>query len=63
MYNRLKEQRKKKTLSQSQLSRISGVSRCTIGRIERGEYMPSLRIAMKLTKKMGLTIEDIFSVE
>jgi DNA-binding XRE family transcriptional regulator len=61
--NNLKEVRMRLSLSQEELGRITGISRTTVGRIERGQYMPSLRLAFRLAKKLGLRIEDIFTLE
>ena len=58
--NDLKEVRTRLSVSQEELGRRTGLSRATVGRIERGECMPSLRIAMKLSKKLGVRVEDIF---
>ena len=51
------------SVSQAELGRLSGISRCTIGKIERGQYEPSLRIALRLCRKIGLRIEDIFILD
>ena len=35
----------------------------TISQIERGDYSPSVTLALKLAKLCGVTVEDIFSYE
>ena len=35
-------------------------SRQTISQIERGDYSPSVTLALKLAKACGVTVEDIF---
>ena len=38
----------------------AGVSRQTISQIERGDYSPSVTLALKLAKICGVRVEDIF---
>ncbi len=61
--NHLKEQRAKLGVNQSEMGRLTGVSRQTISQIERGDYSPSVTLALKLAKVCGVTVEDIFSYE
>ena len=61
--NHLKEQRAKLGVNQSEMGRLTGVSRQTISQIERGDYSPSVTLALKLAKVCGVTAEDIFSYE
>ena len=42
---------------------MAGVSRQTISLIERGDYSPSVTLALTLAKICGVTVEDIFSLE
>ncbi len=50
-------------LSQQQLADMVGVSRQTIISIERGDYAPSVRLALLLAEKLGAKVEDIFILE
>jgi putative transcriptional regulator len=50
-------------LSQQQLADMVGVSRQTIVSIERGDYAPSVRLALLLAEKLGAKVEDIFFLE
>ena len=61
--NRLKEHRARLSLNQSQLGILAGVSRLTISQIERGDYSPSVTLALKLAKICGVQVEDIFTLE
>ncbi len=61
--NRLKEHRARLSLNQSQLGILAGVSRQTISQIERGDYSPSVTLALKLAKICGVQVEDIFTFE
>lgn len=61
--NRLKERRAALGVNQQELGRLAGVSRQTISLIERGDYSPSVTLALTLAKICGVTVEDIFSLE
>lgn len=61
--NRLKEHRARLEINQSELGKRSGVSRQTISLIERGDYSPSVTLALKLAKIFEVAVEDIFSYE
>ncbi len=50
-------------LSQQQLADIVGVSRQTIVSIERGDYAPSVKLALLLAKRLSITVEDLFVLE
>ncbi len=39
------------------------VSRQTIVSIERGDYAPSVKLALLLAEKLGTTVEDLFILE
>lgn len=60
MKNRIKELRKEKKLSQSELADIVGTTRQTITSIEVEKYTASLVLAYKLVHYFGLTIEEVF---
>ena len=59
--NRLKVARAEKGLSQGDLAKLVGVSRQTISLIERGDYNPSVTLALKIAKILNATVEDMFS--
>jgi putative transcriptional regulator len=63
LYNRLKEHRVKINVNQFEMGQLVGVSRQTISLIERGDYSPSITLALKIAKILGVTVEDIFSYE
>jgi len=50
-------------LSQQQLSDLVGVSRQTIVSIERGDYAPSVKLALLLAEKLDAKVEDLFILE
>ncbi|WP_297137418.1 helix-turn-helix transcriptional regulator [Terrisporobacter sp.] len=61
--NRLKEYRAKINVNQTEMGRLVGVSRQTISQIERGDYSPSVTLALKIAKVLEARVEDIFSYE
>ncbi|MDU1202926.1 MAG: helix-turn-helix transcriptional regulator [Clostridiales bacterium] len=63
LYNRLKEYRAKIKVNQTEMGNLVGVSRQTISQIERGDYSPSVTLALKIAKVLNVSVEDIFSYE
>lgn len=63
LYNRLKEYRAKIKVNQTEMGNLVGVSRQTISQIERGDYSPSVTLALKIAKVLNVSIEEIFSYE
>ena len=61
--NRLKEHRARLGINQQELGRLVSASRQTISLIERGDYSPSVTLALKIAKVCGVTVEDIFLYE
>ena len=50
-------------LSQQQLADMVGVSRQTIVSIEKGDYAPSVKLAMLLAEKLNTSVEHLFILE
>ena len=63
VYNRLSALRADRGLSRQEVADAVGVHYQTIGYLERGEYRPSLLLALKISKLFGLPVEAIFSLE
>ena len=63
LYTRLKEYRARLGVTQQEMGRLAGVSLQTISQIERGDYSPSVTLALKLAKLCQVSVEDIFSYE
>lgn len=61
--NRLKEYRAGMNINQSDFGRLAGVSRQTISQIERGDYSPSVTLALKIAQICNAKVEDIFIYE
>ena len=58
--NRLKEFRARDGLNQTELAKLAEVSRQTISLIERGEYTPSVVIAMRIAQIFNENVENVF---
>ncbi|MDH5361973.1 MAG: helix-turn-helix transcriptional regulator [Aigarchaeota archaeon] len=63
MKTRIKQLREKHGLTQEALAVKVNVTRQTILFLEKGKYNPSLRLAHKIARVFGSTIEDVFSFE
>lgn len=63
LYNHLKEYRARLGVNQQQMGQLVGVSRQTISQIERGDYSPSVTVALRIAKACNATVEDIFQYE
>jgi len=63
LYNRLKEYRAKLGVNQQRMGKMVGVSRQTISQIERGDYSPSVTLALKIAKVFEVQVEEIFWYE
>lgn len=61
--NHLKEHRARLSLNQQQLGSLVGASRQTISLIERGDYSPSVTLALKIAKVCRVSVETIFEYE
>lgn len=60
LYNRLKEFRARLGVNQQEMGALVDTSRQTISQIERGDYSPSVTLALKIAKVCDARVEDIF---
>lgn len=63
MKNNLKVLRAIKNISQEELAKQISVSRQTINAMEKGKYVPSTVLALKLAKYFEKPVEEIFALE
>jgi putative transcriptional regulator len=63
VFNRVEDLRLAKGLTRQQLADAVGVHYQTIGYLERGEYSPSLVLALRIARILELEVGDIFSIE
>ena len=59
----LKEYRAKFNMNQSELANRVGVTRQTIGFIEKGTISPSITLVLKLCRVFQCKVEDLFELE
>ncbi len=57
---KIQKLRKQKGMSQEELAEKLGFSRVYMGYIEQGRESPSLKLVIKLAKKLGVKVEDLF---
>ncbi|GGT70667.1 helix-turn-helix transcriptional regulator [Streptomyces coeruleorubidus] len=63
VHNRLAMVRAERKVSRQSLAEAVGAHYQTIGYIERGQYNPSLDLALKISKFFDLPVEALFSLE
>lgn len=61
--NHLKEYRARLGVNQQEMGAMVDTSRQTISQIERGDYSPSVTLALKIAKVCSAKVEDIFEYE
>lgn len=61
LHNRIGLFRAERTVSRRELADAVGVNHQTIGYLERGDYKPSLELAMKIAAFFGVPVEMLFS--
>ena len=60
---KVKEERLKQEISQTEFSDLLAVSRQTIHAIETGKYIPTTKLALKIAKLLNKKVEEIFILE
>lgn len=63
LINLVNEKRQNENITQEQLAKAVGVSRQTIIAIEKGNYTPSVTLALKISQFFKTRVEDIFKYE
>jgi putative transcriptional regulator len=63
LHTTMKVERAKRDLTQAELAELAGVTRKSINAIEMGHMVPSTILALKLAKALGVTVEELFSLE
>jgi putative transcriptional regulator len=61
VYNRIALLRAEQGVTRRELADALGVHYQTVGYLERGEYNPSLHLALRIAEFFGLPVETIFS--
>ncbi len=60
--NTVQEYRTHARVTQEELARAVGVTRQTIIAIERGNYTPSVLLALKIAQYFDTTVENLFTI-
>ena len=63
IYNRIAMLRAERGISRRELADALGVHYQTVGYLERGEYSPSLYLALRIAAYFEVPVEVIFSTE
>ncbi len=63
MFNRLALYRTDRGLSRKDLADAVAINIQTVGYIERGDYGPSLELALKIAEHFGVSVHALFSLE
>jgi DNA-binding XRE family transcriptional regulator len=61
IYNRIALFRAERSISRKELAEAVGVNPQTIGYLERGDYNPSLELAMQIAAYFDVPIDVLFS--
>ncbi|NKE07054.1 MULTISPECIES: helix-turn-helix transcriptional regulator [Mesobacillus] len=61
--NSVREYRARFRFSQQDLADKIGVTRQTIGLIEKGDYAPSVTLALKIAAAFQVPVEEVFRLE
>ena len=62
VYSRIALLRAEQCVTRRELADALGVHYQTVGYLERGEYNPSLHLALRIAEFFGLPVETIFSI-
>ena len=62
VYNRIAMLRAERGISRRQLADALGVHYQTVGYLERGEYSPSLHLALRIAQHFEVPVEVLFSL-
>ena len=63
VFNRIPLLRADRGISRGDLAEALGIHYQTVGYIERGEYAPSLNLALRIARYFDLPVEAVFSLE
>lgn len=61
IYNRIAMLRAERGISRRELADALGVHYQTVGYLERGEYSPSLHLALRIAEYFEVAVEVVFS--
>ncbi len=62
LFNRINLFRRERGLSRKELADLVSVNPQTIGYLERGDYRPTVELALKLAKAFDVRVETLFAL-
>ena len=63
LHNTLKVRRAMRDLTQADLAAMAGVTRRSVNAIETGRMVPSVVLALKLARALGVSLDTLFSLD
>lgn len=63
VYNRIAVLRVERNISRRELAEALNIHYQTVGYLERGEYSPSLHLALRIAAYFSVPLEAVFSLE
>ncbi len=61
--NPVRERRRARRITQAELAATVGVSRQTVVSVEKGDYAPSVYLALRIARALDGTVEELFPLE
>ena len=58
--NSIRVQRAMRDLTQADLAERAGITRASVNAIEGGRMVPSILLALKLARALGVSVDDLF---
>jgi putative transcriptional regulator len=58
--NTVRVQRAIRDLTQADLAELAGITRASVNAIEGGRMIPSILLALKLARALGVSVDDLF---
>lgn len=62
LVNALKVHRAMKDLTQAELADLAGITRVSVNAIEGGRMVPSVLLALKLARALGVPVDELFRI-
>ena len=59
----MRSRRRDQRITQAELAAAVGVSRQTVVSVEKGDYAPSVYLALKVARALGSTVEELFPLK
>ncbi|KXO92823.1 XRE family transcriptional regulator [Tsukamurella pulmonis] len=61
--NPVRVRRRAERITQAELAAAVGVSRQTVVSVEKGDYAPSVYLALRIARALDSTVEDLFPLK